>query len=102
MRETDIQKAILQYLAVKRVFAFRINTTGVWDPTLKIFRKGSNTLRGVSDILGIYKGKMLAIEVKQPKGKTSVEQDYFLSRVNENGGLGFVARSVDDVIARGI
>lgn len=102
MREGPIQQAILGYLALKHVFAFRVNTTGVYDPKRKIFRKSPNVLKGVSDILGCYQGKMLAIEVKAPGRKEKPEQTKFLQRVNDAGGLGFIARSVDDVIAMGI
>ena len=42
--------------------------------------------------------RFLAIEVKTKTGKVSPDQVKFLNRVNESGGLGFVARSVDDVI----
>ena len=42
--------------------------------------------------------RFLAIEVKTKTGKVSLDQAKFLKLVNESGGLGFVARSVDDVI----
>jgi hypothetical protein len=54
--------------------------------------------KGVSDILGVWKGRLLAIEVKRPGGKVSDEQQAFIDRVNKLGGIAFVARSVDDVI----
>jgi hypothetical protein len=53
---------------------------------------------GISDILACWKGKMIAIEVKAPKGKLSPAQENFLKLVNDNGGIGFVARSAMDVI----
>lgn len=53
---------------------------------------------GISDILGVWDGKMLAIEVKAPGGKLSNEQADFLDKVNLAGGIGFVAYSVEDVI----
>jgi len=53
---------------------------------------------GVSDIIGIYEGKLLAVEVKTQKGKLSPAQQSFIDAVNRNGGLGFVARSIDDLI----
>jgi hypothetical protein len=56
--------------------------------------------KGVSDILGCYQGKMLAIEVKTAIGKTSPEQDRFLQNVIDAGGTAFVARSMDDVIEK--
>jgi hypothetical protein len=54
--------------------------------------------KGVSDILGCYQGRMLAIEVKTDRGRLSDDQQRFIDNVNAAGGLAFVARSIDDVI----
>lgn len=57
--------------------------------------------KGSSDILGILKGgRLLAIEVKNSKGKLSPEQEEFLHEINQRDGWAFVARSLDDVIAK--
>jgi len=53
---------------------------------------------GISDILGVYQGKFLAIEVKAPKGKPSLAQTDFLNRVREEGGIAILAYSIEDVI----
>ena len=63
---------------------------------------------GTSDIIGIYKGKFLAIEIKHegwkpPKIETKAYKHYkqqydFIDQVNDQGGIGFFATSVDDVI----
>ena len=59
---------------------------------------------GCSDIIGQMKprrkglpGAWLAIEVKSATGKVSDHQERFLDMVNAAGGVGFVARSVDDL-----
>src|SRR4030042_6860130 len=52
---------------------------------------------GVSDILGSYKGKPLAIEVKTEKGKLSNLQILFLERAKKEGWIAFVAPTVEDV-----
>lgn len=55
---------------------------------------------GCSDILGqLASGHFLAVEVKRPSTKTTPEQAVFLAQINAAGGLGLVARSVDDVQA---
>ena len=59
--------------------------------------QGLGSEKGVSDIIGIYKGKFLAIEVKTEKGRLSKHQEEFLDHVVWNGGIAIVARSVDDV-----
>jgi hypothetical protein len=53
---------------------------------------------GCSDILGqLRTGHFLAIEVKRPSTGPTDDQAAFLAQVNAAGGLGLVARSVDDV-----
>jgi hypothetical protein len=48
--------------------------------------------------LGVLKGgRILAIEVKAPKGKVSPRQQQFLDTINEAGGLAFVAHSIEEV-----
>ena len=94
MLESEIQKAITDYLAARKIFCWKNHNTGVPNGRGGL-RKGGK--KGVSDILGIYKGRFLAIEVKTPKGKTTEAQDQFLAQVVKNGGIGFVARSVDNV-----
>ena len=54
--------------------------------------------QGISDIIGIYRGRFLAIEVKRPGNKLSDKQAQFLRSVSASGGIAMVAYSVDDVI----
>ena len=60
--------------------------------------QGLGSYPGVSDFLGIYKGRFLAIEAKAPHGKPSPAQTEFLDRVRKDGGIAILAYSVDDVI----
>lgn len=62
--------------------------------------RGMGYLNGVADILGIYNGKLLAIEVKRPGQKPTELQDVFLARIKEHGGIAFVATSIKDVAKR--
>lgn len=43
-------------------------------------------------------GRLLGVEVKAPKGKLRPEQAVMLERINQAGGLGFVARDLRDVL----
>lgn len=55
--------------------------------------------KGCSDIIGMMRdGRLLACEVKAPKGKLRTEQAEFLSLVQKHGGVGFVARNCVDVL----
>lgn len=98
MLEKQIENQILHYLSMIGVFAWKNQSTGVFDPTKKTFRKRSRfQINGVSDILCCYKGHFVAIEVKSEKGRLSGSQIEFIANVNANGGFAFVARSVSDV-----
>lgn len=60
-----------------------------------------NVRKGVSDILGIWpprSGRLLAVEVKAGKGRLTPEQEAFLREVRDQGGMGIVVRSVDEVV----
>lgn len=116
-REYIVQREILEYLHTPRLkevcYVWRNQSTGVFDPVSGTFRinKGLGRINGVSDILGIVGsavigadgslglGRLLAIEVKSTKGKATADQLAFLLHITNRGGLGFIARSVEDVEA---
>lgn len=51
---------------------------------------------GLSDILGMTKsGKLFAIEVKLPNGKTTKEQIEFIDLVKNNNGIAGIARDIE-------
>lgn len=90
--ETEIKKEIRRYLKIVGIFNWN-----QWQ--------GQFSVRGVPDLIGILpKGRILAIEVKKPGWKPNEksqhwqDQKAFIERINEEGGLAFVATSVQDVI----
>ena len=99
--EKEIEKNILEYLSFNRVFAWKNNSVGIYDPIKKTFRKpvSKYLINGVADILGILPdGRFLAIEVKTPRNnKRPVNQVNFINEVNFKGGLAFFANSVEAV-----
>jgi len=97
--EKQIENSILDFLKAHKIFCWKNETVGIFDRKRGVYRKKhGHNLKGVSDILGIYDGKFLAIEVKKPKSYPTKEQRVFLEMVKKNGGIGFIARSIDDVI----
>ena len=84
-REKDITKSIRDLLKMLGVFHWKH-----WG--------GPMGTDGVPDILGVWQGRFLGIEVKRPSGIVSPAQEAFIANINKAGGLAFVARSVDDVI----
>src|SRR3990172_7092534 len=108
LKETEITKAVLEYLSLRGIFAWRNNSGAAryMNNGKQRFVKFSFT--GASDILGIVPtysdaiavtrtGRFLAIEVKTCKGKLSLDQKAFLEAVRQNGGLAIVATSLEDV-----
>lgn len=95
MKETELVKQIMEYLYYKPGLFFRVNSGAFKTQAGGFYRFCS--INGVSDILGVYKGKFVAIECKVGRNKTSPAQDRFLNAVKENGGIVIVAYSLDDV-----
>lgn len=100
-----IKQAICYYLLTRKdlVRIFWSNASvGIYDPVRKMYRKNNSPfqLKGTSDILGMFHGgRMFALEVKAGKNKPTAEQKIFLDEINQGGGLGIVAYSVDEVKA---
>jgi Holliday junction resolvase len=83
--EKEIVNEIRELLRFLNIFHWKVFT-------------GPTNLPGIADILGCYKGRFLAIEVKR-KGQNPTElQQAFIDQIQRAGGLAFVARSSDDVI----
>lgn len=85
------------------VFTWKVNSVGIYDPSIQKFRanKNKHIINGVSDIIGLFYtgevGILIAIEVKTKSGKLSSGQSDFLSKVERLGGRSCVARSIKDV-----
>ena len=101
-READVQTAILALLRAHSISAWKVGS-GAFKVGDRYVKMGQ---RGMSDIIGIQprytpfgpSGRFLAIEVKRPGGKPTLEQAAFLATVRKAGGIAFVATSCDDVI----
>ena len=120
--EAQIQRAVLEYLKLRGVFCWRQNTGSFrmnYNGKDRYIKVG---FPGISDILGILPrwwypggksglvraigtptsippdvGQFIAIEVKRPGQKPTLDQQAFLAAVKANGGIAFVATSIDDV-----
>lgn len=99
LSESEIKKQIMEFLWLKGVFCWINSSTGIYDPKIGKFRKSNSKfqIKGTSDILGVFNGRALAIEVKSAKGKLSDDQDSFLTAMEMHGAIAFVARSIADV-----
>lgn len=108
-KESDLVRACLDWLALHRIKAWRMNNTGIFDPVKKVHRR-FHGLRGVSDILGILPravrlregdeqllGAFLAIEVKKPGEKPRPEQEAFLLDIRDAGGIALCVHSLREL-----
>lgn len=100
--ETQIQNDIRFHLGRRPDVTLWRNSTG----EMRLPQGGSlkfGLCVGSADIIGICRvpmpqpvGVFLAIEVKTPTGRPSKEQINFLDHVNKMGGIGYIARSVEE------
>ena len=84
MREKNIENKIKTFL--KSIGAYCVKYHG---------NKFSQV--GVADLLVCYKGRFLAIEIKNEIGKPSALQEANILMVKQAGGISFIARSLEDV-----
>lgn len=84
MLESKVQESIISYLKKNRIYHFR-------------FQAQSN-LNGLPDILCLYKGFFIGLELKREKGGTPTGlQIRKIKAINDNGGIGLIVRSVYEV-----
>ena len=85
MKEKTITNKILTHLkSCPECFAFKEHG-GIYG------------VSGIPDIIGCYKGKFIAFEVKTTQGKLSKLQEVMLERINEAGGIAFKVTSLQEV-----
>jgi len=85
MKESAIQKQILDWLKAEKYWVFK-----------SIVANKS----GIPDIIALKDGVMYGIEVKAKgkKSRVSELQQYHLDEIEEHCGVSFVADSIDDLI----
>jgi len=97
MKETDVQRAILDYLALKRIFHYRNNSGAFKRDDGHFYRFGA---LGSPDIVCVVNGQYVGIEVKAPGGKQSEHQKEFQRQLEAAGGRYIIVHSIDDVLAQ--
>jgi hypothetical protein len=99
-RESDIVRNCLTWLRLHGVFCWRQNQGaigGEYKGKRRFLRFTS--VAGVSDILGVLRpqGLLLALEVKRPGHRPTIEQEAFLATVRDHGGIGACVQSVAEL-----
>jgi hypothetical protein len=101
--EKQIENTILEFLKYKPgVFAFKVNTMGVFDKSRGRYRSISkNIIPGTPDIIACFSvksvGVFVGLEVKSEKGKQSKEQKSFQQKLQTRAnGYYFTVRSIKE------
>jgi len=81
MLESAIQKKIVDFLE---------------DSGALVYKTISLSKSGFPDIMGVYKGRHIHIEVKQPGKKATKLQEFKMNKLTIAGSYGCVATSVGD------
>ena len=101
LKEKDIERLILEWLNVQPgCKAWKNKSMGTYDPVRGVYRANQSRFseKGSSDILGIWGGRMLCIEVKSRRGTLRPEQKEFLDIMGKLGAITILARSLEDVL----
>lgn len=77
----------------------RVNTTGQYDFKLGRYRRSGST-KGVADIMIIYKGNTINLEIKIGKDKQSKDQVKMQESINNAGGIYIIVKSFDNFLEK--
>jgi len=99
MAEAEIQKQCIELLTRTGWLVIRLN--GGRSGTILWSRwydgDGVCHQKGISDILAVKDSRLLALEVKRPGGKLSVEQQAFLICAMQHGATPLVVEDVKEL-----
>lgn len=76
-----------------------------WRNNCGVAERGGHKIRfgvgnpGGADLIGVFRGRFVAVEVKTPIGRQTPEQRQFQQLVERKGGVYVVLRSADDARA---
>lgn len=97
MNETNIVQECRLAASECGAIVWRNNTGALKDQNGRLVKYGLCV--GSSDLIGIYQGRFLAMEVKVPGKKPRPEQITFINAIIKAGGIAGVVTSRADVYA---
>ncbi len=100
MNEKDLCNQIIQFLNYQGGCFWRENAGMLRQETKGKSRMVRLGFAGKSDIIGIYKGRFVALEVKKPETRKNVTQHQtdFLEKVRHHGGIAAVVCSPEEAL----
>jgi hypothetical protein len=99
MSEGNLIRAIMVAASRQGARLFRNNVGQLQDIEGRWVRYGVCNPGGADLIGWCSDGRFLAVEVKFGRTVTTTDQDRFIAAVQKSGGVGVIARSVEDVLA---
>ena len=101
--EHEVQKAICNYLDIRRMCYFAVPNGGKRNKIEAKKFRAEGVKSGVPDICFVWEGMSYFLEVKKPKtltpkGRLSKNQKEFIAKLEDNGAEVAVVYSVADVI----
>ena len=100
IKESEVQRVLLDYLKAKRIFHYRNNSgamAGNYKGKKCFMRFGA---MGSPDIVSVIKGQYVGIEVKGTGGKQSDHQKEFQENLERAGGKYLLVYSLEDFITK--
>lgn len=107
MKETDIQRTVCDYLALKmkkgELLFWRQNNGGLYDVVNKRYRAMPKySLPGIPDVIVIKDGWFIGLEIKVKGGRQSPGQKIFEKMCKDVGGEYYVITDVRQVVELGL
>jgi hypothetical protein len=87
-----LTRCIVEYIRLKGGFASRISNQGTYNRKMGRYIPGT-ARRGLADVMAVYQGKSLHIEIKIGKDRQSEYQKQVEAEVNASGGFYYLAES---------
>lgn len=94
LNANTLTQGVKGYIRLHGGDAWRINTMGVYDAEHGVFRPVPEEDKGVSDVIGTYRGFSVYVEVKIDKDKQSPAQIKFQQRAEKAGAWYCVAKDM--------
>ena len=95
--ELQIQSAVVDYFRIQKILIFSVpNGQNIPHPVTRALLKESGLTPGVSDLIAVFDGEIVFIEMKTKTGRQSPEQKEFEQAVKARGFEYVIFRSVSD------
>jgi len=89
----DLTNQVINHIYLAGGFSYRSSSVGVFDTKRMHFRAAAK--KGVADVIGCFKGRFIAVEIKIGTDRLSDEQEGFMRNIEHVGGKAIVAKDLE-------